>query len=107
MTRLGDARKHVEHLDRLPSLVDEYLRNLPYLIAREPVIREYELVGHGHEPGGRPRTLTPDSIRYLSEEELAEKKRAAERTRAAHYQELYRMLGLKAVVRPDEGLEVS
>lgn len=107
LARLGGARKHVEHLDRLPSLVDEYLRNLPYLVGHEPVTREYELVGHGHEPGGRPRTLTPDSIRFLSEEELAEKKRAAECTRAAHYQELYRMLGLKVFVRPDEGLEVS
>ncbi len=43
----------------------------------------------------------------MSEEKLAEKKRAAEVERAARYGELYQMLGLKVVVRPDEGLEAS
>ena len=107
LARLGDARRHVEHLDRLPGLVDEYLRDLPHLVDREPAIRDYELVGHGYGPGVGLRTLTPESIRLPTEEELAKRKRAAERARAARYQELYRMLGLRVVVHPEKGLEVS
>ncbi len=105
--RLGDARRHVEHLDRLPALVEEYLRDLPYLMGREPVIRDYELVGHDYEPGAPPRTLTPDSIRHLTQEELAEKRRGAEAQRSERFGWLYGALGLRVVAHKGGTLEVS
>ena len=60
-----------QKLDALPALVDGYLADLPYLLDRVPVVRGYETVGHDYEPGTKPRTLTPDSVRHLPEEEVS------------------------------------
>ncbi len=105
--KLESGAEHARRLDSLPGLVEQYLADLPYLIDRMPTVREYEIVGHDYEPGVPPRTLTPGSIRFLPEEELAEKKRAAERARAERFRCVYETLGLKATVHKDGTIEVS
>ncbi len=98
---LADGEVRLRELEELPGLMDEYLADLPGLVDRMPVVREYELVGHDYEPGTKPRTLTPDSIRFLTEEELEAKHRAAEAARGARFRELYARLGLRAAVHAE------
>ncbi len=105
--KLEAGAEHVERLEALPGLVEAYLTDLPYLVGWEPVMRDYELVGHGYEPGVHPRTLTPESIKFLSKEALAEKKRAAERARAERFRRIYETLELKVVAYLDGTLDVS
>jgi hypothetical protein len=42
---LADGESRLRVLEELPLLVEEYLRDLPYLLDHLPVIREYETVG--------------------------------------------------------------
>jgi hypothetical protein len=71
--------------------------------------REYETVGAERTPDNPLGlyTLTPEGIRYLTEKELEEKRRAAEEERAARFRELYAMLDLKVACHKDGSLEVS
>jgi hypothetical protein len=89
-------------------LVEEYLRDLPDLVSRMPVIRNYETVPpERDEVGGLALyTLTPERIRFLSEEEVARRERKAEAARGARFRELYTMLGLRAEVRADGTLDI-
>jgi hypothetical protein len=86
-----------------PALVEEYLKDRPYLVDRMPVIREYETIGAERTPenplGIYP--LTPARIRFLSEDE------GAARRRAARFRELYAILGLRAAVHADGTLEIT
>ena len=67
----------LEELETLPDLIEDYLKDLPDLVDRMPIIRDYETVG-----GPEPQPVTADTIRFLSPEEVADKWRAAERERA-------------------------
>lgn len=52
------------------------MRDLSHLLDRMPTLREYDTAPpeHGGEDGSLPvYTLTPECIRYLTEEEIAEK----------------------------------
>ena len=51
--------------------------------------------------------LIPESIRYLSEEELAAKRLDAEAARAARSREVYAMIGLQVAVHPSGALDIS
>ncbi|MGI8859302.1 MAG: hypothetical protein ACR2HO_03995, partial [Rubrobacteraceae bacterium] len=110
--RLGElagGEERIRWLDELPALVEGHLRDLPYLVGRERVVREYETVGAERteeNPLGLYE-LTPESIRYLDEEELEAKRRAAEEDRSARFRELYAMLGLEVVCHKDRSLEVT
>ena len=86
-----------------------HLRDLPHLVGRESVVREYETVGAGRteeNPLGLYK-LTRESIRYLGEEELEAKRREAEEEQAARFRELYAMLDLRVVCHKDRSLEVT
>ena len=109
LAELRDSGQRLRELERLPGLVEEYLRDLPYLIGREPVIREYETVPEPRTPSNPLGvfTVTPERVRFLSEKELAERRRTAETERAARLQSLYEMLDLRVTAHKDGVLEVT
>jgi hypothetical protein len=111
LAELADSEQRLRELEALPELVVEYLRDLPHLLAQKPVVREYETVGVAvpseENPLGGLYTLTPERIRMLPEEELAQKRRAAEEKRAQRFRELYAMLNLGVVCHKDRSLVVT
>ena len=52
-------------------------------------------------------TLTPESVRHLSEEELAQKRLDAEEARCARFRGIYAMIGLQVAVHPSGALDIS
>ncbi len=106
---LGDQEGRLRELDALPALVEDYLKDLPYLVDRMPTIREYETVPAERTPDNPlgAFTLTPERIRYLSEEELEAKRLKARNERAGRFRELYEALGLSVEVRKDGTLVLS
>ncbi len=56
------------------------------------------------EPGPRLRTFTSESFRFLSEEELAEKKRAAEDARGRRYREIDERLDMSVIAYENDSL---
>jgi len=108
LAELADGEERIRQLEELPRLVEEYLRDLPHLIDRRRVVREYETVGAERTPENPLGLyiLTPERIRYLPEGEIAQKRRAAEEERAARFRELYAMLDLRVVCHKDRSLEV-
>lgn len=67
--------ERLQELDALPGLAGEYLRELPYLLWRGAVIREYEILVSAKRTLENPLEaypLTPENVHSLSEEELAE-----------------------------------
>ena len=109
LAMLAEGESRLRELEELPDLVEDYLKDLPYLVDRMPVIREYETIGAERGEGGSLPiyTLTPERIRYLPEEEVARRKREAEAARGARFRELYAMLGLRAAVHADGTLEIT
>jgi hypothetical protein len=109
LAELADGEERIRRLEELPALVEEHLRDLPYLVGRERVVREYETVGAERtedNPLGLYK-LAPESIRYLGEEELKARRRDAEEERSARFRELYAMLDLQVVCHKDRSLEVT
>ena len=109
LAMFADGESRLRELEVLPALVEEYLRDLPHLVERMPLVREYETIGAERgEDGSLPiYTLTPDRIRHLSEEELAEKRREAEAARGARFRQLCAMLGLSVAVSADGTLDIT
>jgi hypothetical protein len=108
LAMLAEGESRLHELQELPALVEVYLKDLPLLVDRMPVIREYETTGAERgEDGSLPvYTLTPDRIRHLPEEEVA-RMREAEAARGARFRELYAMLGLRVAVHADDTLEIT
>ena len=106
---LADGEGRLRALEELPLLVEEYLKDLPYLVDKMPVIREYETVGAERTPENPLGlyALTPDKIRPLPEVEVAGRRRDAEAARGARFRELYAMLGLRAAIYADGTLEIT
>ena len=103
----GEAR--IKQLEEMPALVEEYLRDLPHLVNRRPVVREHETVG-AERTEGNPLglyLLTRDSIQHLDGEELEEKRRAGEEERSQRFRQLYEMLDLRVVCHKGRSLEVT
>jgi hypothetical protein len=109
LAMLADGQSRLRELEELPLMVEEYLKDLPYLMDRMPIIREYETVPPERTPENPLGLYEPtlDRIRYLSEEELEEKRRAAESARGARFRELYAMLGLRAAIHADGTMEIT
>jgi hypothetical protein len=110
LAELADGEKRLRELDALPNLIEEYLRELPRLLNLKPLLREYKTSAPEptqDDPLGALYTITPERVRFLPEEELAEKRRAVEEKRARRFRELYAMLNLKVVCHKDRSLEVS
>jgi site-specific DNA recombinase len=110
--RLGElagGEERIKRLEELPALVEEHLRDLPYLVERKRLVREYETVPP-ERTEDNPLGLykpTPESIRYLGEEELEARRRDAEEERSSRFRELYAMLDLEVVCHKDHSLEVT
>ena len=106
---LAEGESRLRELEELPELVEDYLKDLPHLVDRMPVIREYETIGAERGEGGSLPiyTLTPERIRHLPEEEVVRRKREAEAARGVRFRELYAMLGLRAAVHADGTLEIT
>lgn len=84
------------------------MRDLPHLLERTLPIREYETVPPERtedNPLGVYK-LTPERIRYLSEEELEEKRQAAEKERSARYRSVYDDLRLSLTAHKDGTLDI-
>jgi DNA invertase Pin-like site-specific DNA recombinase len=112
LARLADARRHVEYLEELPQLVEEYLHALPDLVEGTGApIREYETVPPEREEGPDGSlpiyTLTPERIRYRTPEEIEALREKRERERAERYGAAYAMLALKVVAHHDGSLEIA
>jgi hypothetical protein len=111
LAELADSEERLRELEALPELVVEYLRDLPYLVGQEPVVRAYETVGVAETTEEEPLrglyTITPERIRTLPDEELAQKRSAAEEKRAERFRELYAMLNLRVICHKDRSLEVT
>jgi hypothetical protein len=116
IARLTAARRHVEYLEELPQLVEEYLRDLPDLAEGSGTpIRKYETVPPQPETelesgpdGSLPiYILAPERIRERMPEEMAELREKRERERAERYGAVYAMLGLKVVAHHDGSLEIT
>jgi hypothetical protein len=107
---LGDQEDRLRQLDMLPTLVDEYLRDLAYLVEGSGVeLRDYETI-----PEERTETnllgvytLTPERVRTLSEEEQIARRIEAHNARAMRFHDLYQSLGLTVVVHKDGTLDIS
>ena len=108
---LAETEDHtggVKRLEEVAALVEAYLRDLPELVGREWTVREYETV-----PAERTEenplgiyTLTPESIRERTQEEVEGLREGAERERSARFRDLYEDLGLRATLDKDGTLEV-
>lgn len=117
---LGRVREELEKLENveaeerrlweLPVLVESYLRDLPELVeGYAGEVRDYETVSTQRTPEN-PHGIyraTLDSIRHLSEEEVAGCVAERERERGERYASIYRGLGLRGVLSPDGTLEMT
>ncbi len=92
-------------LEEPPDLAESLARDLPYLLDRRRMFRDYETMPP-ENPLGLCK-LTPDRIRHLPKEEAARREQEAEGERAARYRATHEDLGLRAVARPDGTLEAS
>ena len=104
-----DRGRRLRELEALPGLVEAYLRDLPDLLDTRRTVRGYE-AAHAERTDQKPLgiyTLMPERIRFLTEEELAGKRRAAADEEAARYRAMYDDLGFRVVVHPDGTLEVE
>lgn len=109
LAELADSERRTRELEELPDLVEDYLRDLPYLVGRQRTVREYETVG-GEPSADNPLGayyLTPKIIRQLDEEELEEKQHSAIEERSQRFRELYRMLDLQVVCHKDGTLDIT
>jgi hypothetical protein len=106
---LADGERRLRELEELLALVEEYLKDLPYLVGLMPLIREYETIGADRTPENPlgTYTLTPERIRLLPKDEVAKRRRAAEAARGARFRELYAMLGLRAAIHAEGTLEIA
>jgi hypothetical protein len=107
---LDGSSERAKYLDSLPALVEEYIRELPYLVhGREGTVRDHVTVPPETAENGPLNiyTLTPERIRLRTPEEMEELRRAKERKRGRRYRAVYDLLGLKVVAQRDETLEVS
>ncbi len=108
LEEVSDVEEQARKLRELPQLVEEYLADLPHLVGREKVLREYETVP---EPRTRENplgtyTLTPERIRHKDEEELQAERRVALEARWDRFREIFAALGLTAVCYQDRSLEI-
>lgn len=109
IAEVKDSETRLAELEALPNLVEEFLQDLPELVDRTPVVREYGLAGHEAERALEegPTLLTPESIQPKSEEEQEAERHQAEAERAARFKELYTRLGLRTGVHADGTLKIT
>ncbi len=89
--------------------MEEYLGDLPHLVDRTQVVREYETVPPQLDVGGGLPVyeLTPGRIRERTPEEVEELRAKLEREWGERYRLVYGLLGLRVVARRGGTLAVS
>lgn len=92
--------------------MEDYLKDLPYLLDRSVPPQEYETVPPQHEPGLDGELLptyelSPERIRRRTPEEIEELCEKRERERAERYLWVYGLLGLRVVAHKDGTLELT
>jgi len=98
----------LETLDSLPGLVEEYIRELPYLVqGPQRIIRDHMVKEDHRNDEFEPYLLTPEVLRERRPEEREELHHTEERKRSKRYRAMYELLGLKIVAQKDGTLDVS
>jgi site-specific DNA recombinase len=116
LASLKDVDASLKDLEALPSLIEEYIQELPQMIDYMPRIRESTLSDehkaqlerdrrNGH--GLKPYLVVPGTYRKRTPEEMEELRQEAERERGQRYRGLYELLDLKVVAFKDKSLEVT
>jgi site-specific DNA recombinase len=116
LATLRDSRQRIEELRTYPGLIEEYLRELPYLVhGTDKAIRTYT---HTEEHEERERklleaerlpifTVSPEMFRKRTAGEMEEIRCRQERERAERYRDVYTTLGLRIVAHEDGALELA
>ena len=110
LATLDHVTERVKFLDTLPDLIEEYIRELPYLTHGLPVhVRPYTEVAvePDSEEGFVFEEISPELFRERSPEEIEEEIRQKERERSERYRGLYETLGLKVTAHKDGTLDIS
>ncbi len=98
-SRLSDREATLREIEALPGLVEDFLGDFPGFVDGG-AIREYETVPPHAD--GKPYRLSDARFRFLTEEELAEKR--AERSE--RFLAAYALLNLKVIAHKDLTLDV-
>ena len=108
LEEVRNAEEEAERLREVPALAESLARDLPYLLEKTPLIREYETVPEEGKVGNwlGIYKLSPERIRRLPEE-VEKRRRRTEDERAARYRAVYDDLGPRVVAHPDGTLEAS
>jgi hypothetical protein len=105
LAELGEnaLEERLRELKELPDLVEEYLRDLPYLVGRQRVVRDHVSLREeltADNPLGLFR-LTPDRVRPKTNEEIEGERLAAENKRSAWLRRVYEAIGLAVCAHKD------
>ena len=107
---LRDSRRRLDELRAYPSIVNEYLQKLPYLVhGTEGGIRDHayteeheERMRQAQEEGHLSIfTVSPEILHVRMTEEMEDLRRAEDRDRAERYKSVYTSLGLTAITHKD------
>ncbi len=109
LSELPDVQEQARRLREIPRLVEDYLKDLPYLL--DPITavpREYETVPNERTPENPfgVYTLTPERIRHKEDAELEADRRGSLEARRQAFREVYTALRLTVVCYKDGGLEI-
>jgi hypothetical protein len=115
LAALRDSRRRLDELRAYLDLIEEYLRELPYLVhGRDKVIRDYAYTEEHEERKRKAREegrlpifpISPEVFRERTPEEMQELREKQERERGQRYRAMYELLGLKVTASKDKTLEV-
>lgn len=116
LAALRDSGRRLDELRAYSDLIDEHLRELPFLVqGRDGVIRDHvytdeheEREREAREDGRLPIfPLSPEMFRERTPEEKEELRLAEERERAERYRGVYTSLGLSVTAYKDGTLELT
>ena len=100
----GDAlEERLRELEVLPEQVEGYLRDLPYLVGRQRVVRDHR-TSPEERTADNPLSLfrlTPGRVRPKTNEEIEGERLTAENERSAHLRWVYEAIGLAVTARKD------
>ena len=99
----GALEGKLRELEELPDMVEGYLRDLPYLVGRQRVVRDHATVPEERTPDNPLALyrLTPDRIRPKTTEEIKDEHLAAENERSARLRWVYEAIGLSVTAHKD------
>jgi hypothetical protein len=100
----GDAlQERLRELEKMPALMEEYLRDLPDQVGRQRVVRDHAMVPEvrtADNPLGL-YLLTPERVRRKTAEEIEGERLAADNKRSARLRWVYEAIGLAVTAHKD------